>query len=174
MAQVDFVFPELETAGQYLRVLTLNDALEVLKHFADPDVTQYMDIEALEDIDAARELINYHAQDSGCRWGIFDKADGALIGTCGFHCWIDGQEAEIGYDLAKRYWGGGIMSEVLATVIEFGFDRMGLRRILAELEPANQRSIGLLQKLGFKTESQSNDMLIYSLERDSSDHRVET
>ncbi|MDU0206416.1 GNAT family N-acetyltransferase [Paenibacillus sp. MAH-36] len=56
--------------------------------------------------------------------------------TCGFHCWYQEERsrAEIGFELAKGYWGKGIMLEALEPVIDFGFTQMGLVIIEATVE----------------------------------------
>lgn len=64
-------FPSLETERLNLRILALQDADEVFKHFSDEDITQYMDIELCKDIQEAEEIIRFHTEDSGCRWGLW-------------------------------------------------------------------------------------------------------
>lgn len=66
-------------------------------------------------LDETEDIIRFHLEDTGCRWGIFSKTDAKLIGTCGFHCWVQGElaRAEIGFDLAREYWGRGLMQEAL-------------------------------------------------------------
>ena len=139
-------YPEIQTNRLILREMTLADSAALFKHFSDDDVTRFMDIDSLIDEQEAKNIINWHFNDSGCRWGLFK--DGELIGTCGFHRWQNNQ-AEIGYDLGKAYWGQGLMQEALEAIIAFGFTSMALRMIEAEVEPENGRSIGLLKKLGF-------------------------
>ncbi len=147
-----FRFPTIETARLRLRLLALDDADALYRHFSDDEVTHFMDIDALKSLDEARDVIAFHLNDSGCRWGVFDKISGALIGTCGYHCWIQGENAraEIGYDLGKAHWGQGLMIEAVKPVIDFGFKTMGLQRIEADVEPDNHRSIQLLARLGFQ------------------------
>ena len=151
-----FEFPELETSRVQLRLLTLEDAPAVQRHFADPEVTRYMDIEPCESLDEAREIIDFHLRDTGCRWGLFTRDIGKMLGTCGYHCWkpepAATAEAEIGYDLARPPWGRGLMREVVEAVIPFGFESMQLARIYAGNEPPNHRSINLLRGLGFQAE----------------------
>lgn len=156
-------FPDIETERLLLRVLTLDDAPAVYDHFTDTDVTRFMDIDVCTHVDDARAIIVFHTNDTGCRWGLFDKTTGSLIGTCGYHCWIKGQyaQAEIGYDLGKTYWGQGLMQEALQAVIPFGFSAMQLHRIEACVHPENGRSIGLLHKLGFHREPATGDGLLH-------------
>jgi [ribosomal protein S5]-alanine N-acetyltransferase len=61
-----------------------------------------------------------------------------------------GSRGEIGYDLGKKYWRHGYMTEVLKRVLTFGFETMGLYRIEAFTNIDAIPSINLLNKLGFK------------------------
>ena len=139
-------YPIIKTERLTLRELTLEDSPELFVHFSDPEVTRFMDIDPLKDEQEAKNIINWHFKDSGCRWGMFK--DGELIGTCGYHR-LQNNQAEMGYDLGKAYWGQGYMKESLEAIIDFGFSTMALGMIEAEVEPENDRSIGLLKKLGF-------------------------
>ncbi len=158
-----FLFPELETERIILRVLTLDDTDEVFAHFSDENVTRFMDIDPCKDRQEAEEIIRFHLEDSGCRWGLFHKTNQQLMGTCGYHCWVKGEEprAEIGFDLGKEYWGQGYMREAMQTAIRFGFENMGLAMIEATVEPENERSIQLLNRLGFQREDELRDHLLY-------------
>ena len=147
-------FPPLRTARLDLRLLGPDDAEAVHRHFADERVTRYMDIEALQSVHEAEEIIRFHLRDTGCRWGLFLRADDALVGTCGYHAWEAGEvaRAEIGFDLAYAAWGRGLMREALAPVLEVGSGTMGLDVIEATIDPANARSIALVTNLGFEPE----------------------
>ena len=60
--------------------------------------------------------------------------------------------AEIGYDLNPECWGQGFMAEALVAAINHGIDSMKLNRIDALVYIKNDRSVRLLQRLGFKQE----------------------
>ncbi|WP_150273426.1 GNAT family N-acetyltransferase [Paenibacillus tepidiphilus] len=156
-------FPELETRRLKLRMLTLADGEAVWRHFADEEVVRFMDIEPCHSLEDALEIIQFHLDDSGCRWGLFAKDTGRLTGTCGFHCWTREPEAkaELGYDLSPAYWGQGLMAEALAAVIAFGFAQMGLAMIEATVEPDNLRSLRVLEGLGFQRSDELADGLVY-------------
>jgi RimJ/RimL family protein N-acetyltransferase len=157
------VYPEITTERLHLRELTLADAERVFRHFANPEVTRFMDIEPCESIEEAEAIIRFHLDDSGCRYGVFGKDDGALLGTCGFHCWAKGPaaSAEIGFDLSPPYWGQGYMAEALEALIAAGMRIMELAFIEATVEPENARSRRLLEKLGFAREAALRDGLCY-------------
>ncbi|MGV3489186.1 MAG: GNAT family N-acetyltransferase [Tuberibacillus sp.] len=157
-------FPNLETERLFLKILTLDDAEALYRHFSDPEVTRFMDIETCKSTEEARGLIQEHLDDEGCRWGLFDKESQQLIGTAGFHCirkTDDGFMAEFGYDLAQAFWGKGLMPEALLAVLDFGFTQMKLDIIDATVEPENDRSIKLLNKLGFTKHEELKDQLLY-------------
>lgn len=160
-------YPEIETERLYLRELTIEDVEKVFRHFSDPDVVRFMDIEVCKDFTEAEEIIMFHIDDSGCRYGLYSKENNELIGTCGFHCWStekDGIKAEIGFDLTPRYWGRGLMQEALNEVIEMGFKLMKLDYIEATTEIENLKSQKLLKKLGFiKSEELKDNLLYYTL-----------
>lgn len=75
------------------------------------------------------------------------------MGTSGFHKWNKRNfRAEIGYDLSPSFWRQGYMSEALRSIISYGFEEMKLNRVDALVYIQNDRSIHLLQNLGFNKE----------------------
>ena len=85
---------------------------------------------------------------------LIDKKTKEIIGWCGFHTWYtDHNRAEVGYGLYDdSYKGQGLMSEVIAIVIDYGFKHMALERIEAFVSPTNVPSIKLLERMKFKKE----------------------
>jgi RimJ/RimL family protein N-acetyltransferase len=80
--------------------------------------------------------------------------DDALIGACGLAGVEVGKShrAEVGYWLAKPYWGRGIMSAVVQRVCRHAFEDFGLIKITAHVHPHNQASARVLEKCGFVEE----------------------
>lgn len=66
----------------------------------------------------------------------------------------------LGYTLAEKYQGQGLMKEALVEIIRFAFERRNLHRIRAEYMPRNERSGNLLRSLGFQVEGYSRDHLL--------------
>ncbi|WP_234536625.1 GNAT family N-acetyltransferase [Paenibacillus pseudetheri] len=148
-------YPPLHTERINLRILNLVDAEAVHRHFSDEEVTRYMDIDPCKDLKEAEEIIQFHIDDLGCRWGMFDKGTDELIGTCGYHYLRREDEeftAEIGFDLSKAYWGQGLM---------YGGSSMGLTTIDATVEPENARSITLMERLGFERDTELREQFVY-------------
>jgi len=150
-------FPQIETNNLVLREMELSDAEAIFKIYADNDVTKYIDLETATDLAQAKFLVNRRVElfRSGqrIRWGIARKDDNIIIGSCGFTQWDKNfHRAVIGYELAKKHWRKGIMTEALEAVIYFGFQRMELNRIEALVMLENIASMTLLEKLGFQEE----------------------
>ncbi len=147
--------PSLSGQNVLLRSLTDADANAILALFGDADVVRFMSLEQLESGSDARTLISSIQSDfdSGrlYQWGIV--VENALAGTCTLFS-IDRQHrrAELGFAVLKRLWGRGIASRAVPAVLEFGFERLGLHRIEAEVDPENRASIRLLEQMGFARE----------------------
>ena len=82
------------------------------------------------------------------------NADDTLIGACGVHDFETGKShhAEIGYWLAKPYWGRGIMTAVVPRVCQYAFDEFGLVKLTAHVFTGNPASARVLGKCGFVQE----------------------
>jgi ribosomal-protein-alanine N-acetyltransferase len=150
-------FPKLETGRLRLRELRSGDAESLFAVLGDRIVTRFYDDEVFGDVSQASEQIEAWAAGFGARrsvrWGIAQRANGKIIGTCGyygFHSWH--KRAGIGYELARSFWQQGIMTEALGAIIEFGFRRIGLNRIEAVVMLENEGSVRLLEGLGFYQE----------------------
>jgi len=77
--------------------------------------------------------------------------DGEVAGAVGFHK-IEGHKAEIGYWLAEKYWGQGIMTEAVKLATKFGFKKLKLKRIYATVFPSNKASMYVLEKNNYNFE----------------------
>ncbi|WP_354641779.1 GNAT family N-acetyltransferase [Kitasatospora camelliae] len=86
----------------------------------------------------------------------------------------DGETAGlIGYALRPDRWGLGYAGEIAALLCGFGFERLGLHRLAARVDPDNTASVRVLTRAGFRLEGriredtrlrgQWRDSLQYSL-----------
>lgn len=148
----------LRTADFEMRPLARIDAPDLLTHFSDPAVTEFLDIDPLTRLDEAEAIIAWaqglRAFGGGMRWAIRAVADGSLAGTCGFNTLIveRGRRGEIAYDLARSWWGRGAMARIMPVLMAFGFERLALHRLEAMVTPGNARSCRLLERHGFQRE----------------------
>jgi RimJ/RimL family protein N-acetyltransferase len=89
-----------------------------------------------------------------CRWKLLTRPAAEMIGFCGVGFWGDGFESEIGWWLARQYWGRGLATEAARAALRDAFDRAGLDRIISIARPANTTSIRIMEKLGLKLEGE--------------------
>jgi ribosomal-protein-alanine N-acetyltransferase len=66
--------------------------------------------------------------------------------------------AMLGYSLDGAYEGRGFAREAVEAVIAYAFGTLNLHRLTANYHPANERSGGLLRRLGFVVEGYARDM----------------
>ena len=85
---------------------------------------------------------------------VIRTADDDLIGVCGFDGFQVGKfhQAEVGYWLAKTYWGRGIMTAVVQLVCQHAFEEFGLVKITAHVFSHNPASARVLEKCAFQEE----------------------
>jgi ribosomal-protein-alanine N-acetyltransferase len=151
-------FPVLVTDRLILREPRATDADAVYRIMADPQVLRYFGSPPMTRFEQAlNRIAGFHAAfaaHEGIRWAITARADGHLLGTCGFWRLItEHHRAEIGYELAPEWWGQGIMTEAVAATLTFGFQTMGLHSVEAQIAPENSGSQRVLAKLGFVQEA---------------------
>lgn len=150
-------FPTLTTERLRLRLIEPRDAEDLFPTYSDEEAMRFYGHEPYRSLDDALLLIEFRQADyeqrRGIRWGITRKDDDRIIGSCGFHHFdTNYYRAETGYILNRAFWGQGIMAEALSAILTYGFNEMGLHRIEAIIDIANERSKNLLLKLGFQYE----------------------
>jgi RimJ/RimL family protein N-acetyltransferase len=95
----------------------------------------------------------------GWRWTLFGgDGDGgrAIVGTGGYHDWDRKRhEAKLSYELVPAARGRGLASEAVREALRYGYEEMGLGRVLAEIHPDNAASRRLAGRLGFEQVGQS-------------------
>lgn len=98
------------------------------------------------------------------------------MGTCGFHCWNQREcKVDVGYDLKEEFLGNGYMQEAMKEIVRFAIDKMHIKEISACIYVDNQKSIRLVENLGFTLSGSSYELFrdkeylhnIYSLYLDN-------
>lgn len=69
-------------------------------------------------------------------------------------------ECRVGYALAESAQGKGLMTEALAAGLEYVFGNLRMHRVVAAYMPRNERSAGVLRRLGFRVEGYARDYLL--------------
>jgi ribosomal-protein-alanine N-acetyltransferase len=164
-------FPVLTTTRLVLRAFVPADAPDLFAFRSDAIEQKFNDA-PLTDVSQVHTLIEWmnigFAAQQQIQWAITLRAVNRVIGLFGFNSWDRyHRRAEVGYDLARAYWGQRLATEALAAILRFGFEQMQLNRIEAQTIADNTESVRLLGKLGFKLEGVRRE---YSLEEDGVYH----
>lgn len=147
--------PVLETKRAVLRPFAETDAADLYAYAGDPRVGPAAGWKPHESVDESRERIRtvFSAPDT---FAVVDRETGRVVGSAGFvaphgpgDAARQGRSAELGYALAPDYWGRGLMPEVVAELLRYGFEDLGLDEIWAACCQENGRSRRVLEKAGF-------------------------
>lgn len=143
----------VETDRFILRELVPEDSQMFYALNLDPEVTRYTGDEAFQSIGQAWEFLeNYietvYPRDGFGRWAIIEKATNAKWGWTGLKK-RDNGEIDMGYRLFQEYWRKGCAREVGEGCLEYAFNTLDLKSVIAEAVVENEASFRVMEKLGF-------------------------
>lgn len=153
-------FHELETERLRLRKISQDDTKDFFELFSDSEVTRFYNFDTLKELSQAEKMVlsslkEYESM-TALRWVITLKDADRLIGTCGFFDLdYENLSAGFGYDLKRKFWGQGIMSEAAGAILDFIYSKRSpilINRIQATTDLDSVASINVLKKLGFAEE----------------------
>jgi len=166
----------LETKRLLLRRQFLSDLDDLWALYCDPEITKYIPDAPRSREEAKEELewhMNGHPQypELGL-WATLHKETGKFIGRCGLLPWtIEGQrEVEVAYTIAREFWGQGLATEAAQGILNYGFEKLNLRRLICLIDPDNIASQRVAEKMGMSLEKRVDGIdgdnlptLIYSI-----------
>jgi ribosomal-protein-alanine N-acetyltransferase len=142
----------LETERLRLRPVVADDLDHFAALYADPDVMRFIGLRGPLKREQARERLDFmldHWRRHGFgMWTLWLKAGGDFVGRCSLRYLEESPEVELGYTLAKRFWGQGFATEASRAVVRHAFGALGLRRLVAIADPANVASVNVMRKIG--------------------------
>jgi RimJ/RimL family protein N-acetyltransferase len=144
--------PRVTTDRLLLRGFEPRDVDAYAAMVADPDVMRYVgDGQPLDRIGAWRQMAVFigHWELRGFGlWAVEDRATGALVGRIG--CWEpEGWPGfEIGYALARPFWGRGYATEGAHAALRYAREVLGRDRIISLIRTENAPSIRVAERLG--------------------------
>ena len=147
----------LETERLILRQLTSDDSEFILELLNDPSFIRNIGDRNVRTIDnACSYILNgpvaSYAKNGFGLYLVLLKETGESIGMCGLIKRDVLDDVDIGYALLPRYWSKGYAVEAAQATKEYAKDVIGLKRIVAIVDPVNEPSIRLLEKLGLRYE----------------------
>lgn len=145
----------LKTERLRLRKAKLSDAEAIFRQYAqDPEVTKYVSWRAHSDVEETRDYMRMCllAWDVGkaFHWVIERLEDKQVIGM--IIARVDKEKWELGYVLARKYWGRGYMTESLKGLIAWALKQKNIFRIWAVCDVDNAASARVMEKAGMQRE----------------------
>lgn len=148
---------QLTTTRLKLRPPRRGDEQDLFAIHSDPVVMRYFSEPAWTDPERATRQIDDDAgrfeRAESFRFAIVLADTGRVIGNCTVYALHrQNRRGEIGYALARDYWGHGYMQEALQALLAFAFGECDLHRLEADIDPRNTASASALTRLGFTQE----------------------
>ena len=163
----------LETPRLCLRSMQASDLDAMAKMYSNNKVMRYIGAGKTFTKEQCGKSIagwnEYESKHGFTNWAIVLKEGDIFIGKCGFSFLPDNSDIEISYMLDEPHWGKGFATEISQASLEYGFDKLNLKRIVAMVYPENIISIRVIEKLRMKYEKEAEywgiKFLMYSIEK---------
>ena len=141
----------LTTPRLLLRAYRFDDLPVYAALNADPEVVEHLGgpISRDESDDIADWAQALHSAEGIGLLAVERRADNMFLGMCGLHHldWYP-DDIEIGWRLARKFWGHGYATEAANAWLAHGFTTLNLPRVISVTEEVNTRSIAVMQRLG--------------------------
>ena len=154
-AEIDISNVVLHTDRLTLRPFTLNDLDDFFEYASTDGVGQPAGWLPLQDKETAQPVLQRFVEEKKT---FALEMDGKVVGSLGIEEYDEKQlpefqnklGRELGFVLAKQYWGRGLMTEAVKAAIGYLFDELGLDFIVCGYYTDNLRSMRVQEKCGFK------------------------
>ncbi len=140
----------LETDRLILRPLREKDIEAIYAMRSDADVMRFIR-EPQNRIESANwvELVSSRWKDERIGFcAILEKPSKKFVGWCGIWRLKETEELEIGYAVAKQFWGKGLATEAALVFLDYAFEKLEPEKIVAVARPENTASRRVMEKLG--------------------------
>lgn len=147
----------LETERLLLRHLSIEDADFILELLNEPSFIRNIGDRGVRTIDGANSYIlngpvASYAKNGFGLYLVKLKETDESIGMCGLIKRDTLEDVDIGYAFLPRFWSKGYAVESARAVKEYAKNAVGLNRVVAIVDPENEGSIRVLEKIGLQFE----------------------
>jgi RimJ/RimL family protein N-acetyltransferase len=148
----------IETNRLHLRPIKISDAKMVFEYRKLPEVNKYQiwsptSKKEVEDFIRFKTVKTINKPDTWHQLVIINKTTKQIIGDIGIHFLdTENKQVEIGYTLSPKHQNQGFATEAVTGTIDYLFKKLQKHRIIASLDPENERSIKLLERIGMRKE----------------------
>lgn len=169
----------LETKRLVIREMRRSDVETLHVLFSDPLFMRFWPV-----FDRSRteqwveeSLLNYARYGFGL-WALTLQGSDEAIGDCGLdiikgHEGMEGTEdteqIQIGWHVRRDLWGQGLATEAALACRDYGFDRLGLPALFAQIQPENTASRRVAEKIGMtllrQIQRRGRTICLYGMQR---------
>ena len=146
---------ELRTERLLLRPFALGDVDDVLEYATSPDWGE-ADLLTVPLPYTRRHAEEFVARSVLSPWetrpDFAITSDAKVIGGISLTVEPDQEHAEIGYGLSSHFWGRGLAPEGVRAVLDCAFSRYKVKKVYARINPRNERSQRLAERVGMVRE----------------------
>lgn len=147
----------LHTDRLTLRKFTLADAPFILGLVNEPSFIQNIGDRGVRTVQDAEQYLTRGPLTSYTRngfglWCVELTATSEAIGMCGLIKRDTFEDVDLGYAYLPRFWGQGYAVEAARACRDYARSTVGLKRLVAIVDPANEASIKVLEKTGLRFE----------------------
>ncbi len=104
--------------------------------------------------------MSHLAANGFCFWAVEARESGAFVGAVGLgrigYAAHFTPAVEVGWRVARRFWGEGYAPEAAGIALRFGFHDVGLPEVVANAVVGNVRSRRVMTKLGMSHDAAEN------------------
>ncbi|PEB51404.1 GNAT family N-acetyltransferase [Bacillus pseudomycoides] len=134
--------PSIEDIDEFYEIVKNNEVgkwLAVSRGMSRKEAEQYVG-----------QFISHWEKNGFGVWFLFNHITGEMIGHCGLR-YMDGTEdVEIMYLLDPKCWGNGYATEAVHASIQYAFQDLKVKKVVARIKLVNEKSKNVLEKVGFK------------------------
>jgi ribosomal-protein-alanine N-acetyltransferase len=124
------------------------------KYAQDPDVTKYLTWRPNRSVGETREFLQVSLvawrEGRSYHWTIVRKEDQELMGM--INARVENHKWQIGYVLARAYWGKGYMTEALRKLVAWALEQPEISRIWSVCDIENRASARVMERAGMSRE----------------------
>ena len=150
-------FKLISTERLKIRQVQPEDSEDIYRYRSLSEVNRFESFHP-EELSAVEEFIEksetrIDIPDTWVQLVLILKEKDILIGDIGLHFLQDIAQVEIGYALDPAFQGKGYAEEAVRGVMKYLFKDLKKHRVMASVDPDNERSIHLLEKLRMRKEA---------------------
>jgi ribosomal-protein-alanine N-acetyltransferase len=142
-----------ETERLILRRLDDADARDIYRMRSDRDVMRFIrepQKNLKESVDWIRLVSSRWADERTGFCAVIERETRGFVGWCGVWRLEETGETEIGYAVAKKFWGKGFATEAARRILQYAFDELDAETVVAVARPENFGSIRVMEKIGMR------------------------